>query len=1105
MSVTEQAGVAAPAGAAVEAHGLTRRYGEGQTAVEALRASTSRFAPASSSPSWGRPAPGKSTLMHILAGLDTPTSGTVSIAGTEITTLSDAKLTRLRRDHIGFVFQFFNLLPMLTAEENILLPLSISGDKPDKAWLDELLGQVGLASRSSHRPSELSGGEQQRVAIARALITKPTILFADEPTGNLDSKTGGEILDLVRASTDSYGQTIVMVTHEARAALDRRSHPLPRGRADRQGTEGRDNGGRSRRHVRPAVIKVALKGLAGRKLRAALTAVAIVLGVAMISGTYVLTDTIQAAFGTVFTTVYEHTDAVVLGNSAIGRDNNNPALPPSFSQSLLPTVQKLPGVEEAQGGIDDIAYLVGRDGKVISSGGAPSLAFSVHPHGDQRFNFFTLVSGRFPVGPHEVAIDAHTASKDSYKVGQSIGVVARGAEKTYTIVGIVQIGSVSSLGGATMAIFDFPTAQTLFDKAGELDSISIAASPGTTPQQLVQEIKPLLPADAIVRTGQAQAKQATKDTDDFLTIIRYFLLAFAGVALFVGTFVIANTLSITIAQRTRELATLRTLGATRRQVRLSILVEAFVIGVFASVVGLFLGLGLAKVLNRAFVSLGIDLPQAGTVFATRTVVVSLLVGTIVTVIAAMRPAIRATRVPPIAAVREGAVLPESRFARFSAPVAGVTIAGAVAVMLLGLFLGGLSTTNRLLAIGIGAAGVFVGVAMLAKTLVPPLAAVLGWPGRRYAGASGTLARANAMRNPQRTASTASALMIGLALVTLVSVLVAGLKTHFESSVNSLFRADYALTSTNNFTPIPVGPANALAKVPGVTVISGIRAGEGRAFGGRINLTGISSDVSRVIAVDWAAGSQATPSELGKNGAVVSKDYATANHLSVGSVIGVETPTGSRLHFIVRGIYDPPKGGAVYGDVAISTKRFDAAFANPQNLYAFIDMNGGVTAANTAALTDALKKFPEAKVATETEFKHNQEAGLDTLLNLLYVLLSLSVVISLFGIVNTLVLTVFERTRELGMLRAVGMTRRQVRGMIFGESVITALIGAALALPVGIALAAMVGDAISYAAFTIPWGQLVVFVIAAVIVGLLAAILPARRAARLNVLEALQYE
>lgn len=850
---------------------------------------------------------------------------------------------------------------------------------------------------------------------------------------------------------------------------------------------------------------VALKGLAGRKLRAALTGVAIVLGVAMISGTFVLTDTIKAAFSTVFTTVYAKTDAVITGKVAFGNSNTSNNLPPSFSESLLGQVRNLPGVAQADGGITDTAHLVGRDGKVISSGGSPGLAFSVHAHGDQRFNPLTLVSGTWPVGDHEVAIDEHTASKDDYKVGQTIGVVATGPTKQYRIAGIAKIAGISSLGGATMAIFDFPTAQRIFHKEGKLDSIDIAAKKGTSPTELVNEIKPILPPTAEVRTAAGQAKQATKDTNGFLSIINDFLLAFGGVALFVGTFVIANTLSITIAQRTRELATLRTLGASRRQVLMSVLLEALVIGIVASISGLFLGLALAKGLNALFVHFGLNLPQAGTVFATRTIVVALLVGIVVTLLAALRPAIRATRVPPISAVREGAVLPTSRFARFSVQAALLTIGGAVALMLVGLFVGGLSTTQRLLSLGVGAAAVFIGVAMLAKTLVPPLARVLGWPAKEIGGAAGELARGNAMRNPQRTASTASALMIGLALVTLVSVLASGLKTTFNNAVNSVFKGDYALTATDNFSPISIASEQALRNVPGVNTVAGVRAGDGKAFGGRINVTAVNGDITKVIVVPWQDGSQAVPGQLGENGAFVDKAYAKALHLTVGSPLAVEVPSGKILHLVLKGIFAPPKGGSPYGDITISTQRFDAEYQNPQNLYAFVDMAGGVTAANTAKLTNALKTFPDAKIATASEFKKNQEQGINTLLNLLYVLLSLSILISLFGIVNTLVLTVFERTRELGMLRAIGMTRRQVRRMIRHESIITALIGAALGIPVGVVLALMVGKAIKYPAFTIPWGTLVVFVVAAILAGLVAAIIPARRAGKLNVLQALQYE
>ncbi|MDQ6841598.1 MAG: FtsX-like permease family protein, partial [Actinomycetota bacterium] len=673
------------------------------------------------------------------------------------------------------------------------------------------------------------------------------------------------------------------------------------------------------------------------------------------------------------------------------------------------------------------------------------------------------------------------------------------------IVGTVKIAGLSSLGGATMAIFTLPTAQQIFHKQGSYDQIDVAARNGDSPQQVVGAIRPLLGPSAQVKTGQGQAQQATKDTSGFLNVFQDFLLAFGGIALFVGSFVIANTLSITIAQRTRELATLRTLGATRRQVLRSVLVEAFVIGTFASIVGLFLGLLLAKGLNSLLVSFGINLPQASTVFKTRTIVVSLAVGIVITLIAAVRPALRATRVPPIAAAREGALLPPSRWAKFGPYAALGTVLAAIVLMLIGLLVSGLSTGARLLAVGVGAVALFIGFSMLAPVLVPPLVRILGWPASKLGGSAGKLAQGNSSRNPARTASTASALMIGLALVTLVGVLAAGLRARFENSVNQVFVANYAITATNNFSPISLASEKAVRRTPGVVAVSGVRAGDGRAFGSHINLTGVAPDVSEVIKVDWKVGSQQTPGKLGSNGAFVSSDYANAEHLHVGSPLAVETPTGQTLHLTLDGITNPPKGGSPYGDVAISQARFDSAYQNPQNLYTFVNVQGGVTAANTNRLNAALSGFPDAKLQTKSQFKQNQLQGLTTLLNLLYVLLSLSIVVSLFGIVNTLVLTVFERTRELGMLRAVGMSRRQVRRMIRHESIITALLGAAFGIPLGILLALMVGGAIKYAVFTIPVGTLIVFVIAAVIAGSVAAIWPARRAGRLNVLEALSYE
>ena len=851
---------------------------------------------------------------------------------------------------------------------------------------------------------------------------------------------------------------------------------------------------------------VSLKGLWGRKLRTLLTALAIVLGVSMISGTYVLTDTITAAFTTIVDHSFQNSDAVISGKVAFKNDNSNTAEVPAFPASVLTKVRQLPDVAAAAGGIEDQAKLLGRDGKVISTGGGGSIAASVDPQNDGRFNPLKLVSGKWPVGSGQIAIDKHTADTKQFAVGDTIGVAADQGTRRFEITGIATYAESSSIGSATIAIFDVPTAQKLFAKVGKFDGIQVAAKNGVTPEKLVSEIRPLLPATAKVKTSAAQTAEAIDDVNGSLGIVQKFLLGFAGIALFVGAFVIANTLSITIAQRVREFATLRTIGGSRRQVLRAVMLEAFVVGTIASLVGLFFGLGIAKGLNALFVAIGVEFPKGDTVFATRTIIVSLTVGIVVTLLASLRPAIKATRVPPIAAVREGAALPVTRLSRFGPIASLVTLALGILLLVYGIFASGLPTASRLLALGFGTLILFVGVSLNAKRAVRPLASVLGWPGARFGGTAGTLARENAMRNPSRTAATASALMIGLALITFVAILGAGLRASFGDAVDKLFVADYAVTAENGFDPFTKQAGAAVTLAPGVTAVSPIRGGDARIFGDNTQVSAVQPNLAKTVRIEWTQGSN-VPAQLGKDGAFVSKDYAKKHHLKLGSPIAVTTPTAQVLHLQLKGVFDPPKGGSPFGDVTMSAATFDAHYAAPRDLMALVNIQGGVTAANTARLEKALNAFPDAKIQTASQFKKTQEDDINLTLNVLYGLLGLSVLISIFGVVNTLVLSVFERTRELGMLRAVGMTRRQVRRMIRFEGIITSMIGGTLGIVVGVFLAVLTTQALSDQGIVlaIPWRTMAVFIFGITVVGLLASVLPARRASRLNILKALQYE
>ena len=847
------------------------------------------------------------------------------------------------------------------------------------------------------------------------------------------------------------------------------------------------------------MIAVALKGLLGRKVRALLTAFAVVIGVAMVSGTLVLTDTIQKAFDGIFTASYAQTDAVIAGKEIVKGSQSGAATIPA---SLLVKVRALPEVAAAGGAIAPIASnqaeIFGRDGKVLGGDGAPRFGLG-NDASQPQFSPLQLKAGQWPVGPKQVALDAGTAAAENFSVGDTVTVSTLGAKRRYEVTGIAGFGGVDSLGGATMAIWDLPTAQALLHKKGRFDTISIAAKDGTSSDDLVRAVQPLVPASLQVKDSEAQAAADAKETNVIVNVVRYFLLGFGGIALFVGAFVIFNTLSITVAQRTREFATLRTLGASRRQVMRSVVIEGLVIGLLASVVGLFAGVGLAKLLT----ALGGDLPEVGLVFALRTVLVSLALGTGITLLASIMPALRATRVPPIAAVREGSTLPPSRFAAHSLNTAVGVIAASVAAISVGIFAGGLGALAVALLLGLGVLALFVGVALAAPHMVKPLTRLVGFPARRSGGVAGELASSNSIRHPGRTASTAAALMIGLTLVTVVAVLGSGLRSTVESAVTDQVSAPY-IVDGNDGVPFAAAEGDALAHVPGVTTASHVRVDKALVSGKEKDVTGVDpATIARFYRFDWTDGSAAALAQLGTDGALVTQTYAEDQDLAVGEKLSIQTASGDKRTVVVRGIYDPPEIEQMLGQVTIGQQAFDEVFPQPKNRFTFLDAGAGAN----PALTAAAAGFSDAKVHTGAAFANDYTQGFASFLNFLYVLLAFSVVVSLFGMVNTLVLTVFERTRELGMLRTIGMTRRQARRMIRHESVITALIGAALGLPLGIFLALLVTQALSKydIAVSIPIPELVAFTVVAILAGLGAAIIPARRASRLNVLDALHYE
>jgi putative ABC transport system permease protein len=853
------------------------------------------------------------------------------------------------------------------------------------------------------------------------------------------------------------------------------------------------------------MAKVAFRGLFARKLRLALTTLAVVLGTTLIAGTYVFTDSINSAFDTIFSVSNKNVDAAITPHKTIDTSDNG-GTQPTLPASVLEEVRQAPGVAAAQGSVFDTGTILGRNGKRISSGGAPNFIGSASEL--LRFQAATFKEGRAPRTADEATIDAATAKKQHWKLGDKVCAVAIAERKCYTLVGTTQIAGLSSFGGAAVLDLVLPEAQRLLGKGTSFDEIQVASKPGVSAQQLKADLRRTLPASVDVRTGSEQAAKESKDIRDNLGFLKTFLLAFAFIALFVGAFLIFNTFSITVAQRMREFALLRTLGASRRQVWRAVVSEGLLLGLVGGAIGFAIGIGTAALLRQLFISFGADLPSKGNVIEARTVIITIVVGVLVSLVASLSPAVRAMRVPAVEALREGAVPISRARGRRMAILAGVLLAIGVALMCVGLFGSVKPASAAISLMGGGAALTFLAVALLSPRLVPPLASVIGRPIERVTGITGQLARENSIRQPGRTAVTAAALMIGVALVSFASIFAAGAKATINDAIDANLKSAFVVQNTDGFSPFSPQVLQTVDEVDGVSSVSAVRFSQAkvRGVGGNQSVSSIDPKTFLgLYALDMKEGGGAAVRGLGDGQVLVSKSYADDHDTKIGSTLQVTTPNGSRLPLRVTGIVND-KGGLL-GKLTVTNTVAERQFGESKDAFGLVGIEPG---ANATAVKQQIanvlqQRYPEAEVLTNKEFKDDIAGQVNQLLGLIYALLALAIIVSLFGIVNTLVLSISERTRELGMLRAIGTSRRQVKRVVRWEAVITALIGAVLGVVMGVVLALLFTQPLDNFTLSIPVPTLIIVLILAGIAGVGAAVLPARRASRLDVLDALAYE
>ena len=846
------------------------------------------------------------------------------------------------------------------------------------------------------------------------------------------------------------------------------------------------------------MLKLTLRNLVARKIRLALSAFAIVLGVAFVAGSFIFTDAMGDAFDGIIEGSTADVEIAYKGANDFDSQQDVRTMP----AAVVDRLRDLPEVGAAYpSNYLTTVYAIGKNDKVVGGNGPPGLAVNYSAATSITGKpIVTLARGELPDAAYEIALDVDTADKAGYDVGDTVPLVTPGAPPTFDakLVGLVEFGS-GGLQGATLTLFDAQFMQDQFFEGKDVyGTISLNAAPGVSQTQLRDAAQAVLPTGVLARTGDEVVKTNKEGLDEILGFLNTFLLVFAAVSLVVGTFLIINTFSILVAQRSRELALLRALGASRRQVNVSVLVEAFFVGVFGSTIGVGAGYLLARGLQLLFGAFGFDLSRAEFPINVRTIVASYAVGLVVTMIAAYLPARRASTIPPVAALRDDVALPESSLRR------RVLVGCVLIISGVGSMIGGFTREDDvgLLLIGVGMLAILVGVSLLSPWLGRPLIRAFQIGYRRAFGTVGVLAAQNAMRNPRRTAATASALMIGMTLVALMSILGQSASASTDAAVDKALTSQFVVSNVIG-TPFSPDVARQIRKVDGVRSVAAFRTAFPEIDGSGALVGAVDPrDLGLAIALPMEQGSLLAL----RPGSIALGSQTADEKYTVGDMVRVKFQGGT-VELKVVAIFG--ETNALFADSLVTPDTFVKGGLAPLDSTLFVTKDDGADAAAVRTQVDRITKdLPTVTVKDPGEFAKEQKEQINLFLNFIYALLGLAIIIAVLGIINTLALSVIERTREVGLLRAVGLSRRQLRRMVRLESVVVAVLGTVLGIGMGIVFGIALQRAIAdqgIDVLAIPWGKLVVFIAFAAFAGVLAAVLPARRAARLDVLKAIGTE